>query len=89
MNYRTPKPVMTLAAALLPPTVEPPLSVRDSSESPWYAGDETGLADLVRRETELIGTGRVAVITTQARVAQTAAALGLSPGPDLDARWRS
>jgi DNA helicase IV len=84
VNYRTPKPVMALAAALLPPSVEPPLSVRDSDESPWHAGPER-LAELVRRETELIGTGRVAVIAPQARVAETADALGLSPGPDLDA----
>ena len=43
------------------------------------------LADLVRRETELIGTGRVAVIAPSARAAETAAVLSLSPGPDLDA----
>lgn len=84
VNYRTPKPVMALAAALLPPTADPPLSVRDSDESPWYAGAED-LAELVRRETELIGTGRVAVIAPQGRVAETAATLGLPPGPDLDA----
>jgi Viral (Superfamily 1) RNA helicase len=84
VNYRTPTPVMALAAALLPPGAEPPLSVRESDESPWHAGAE-GLAELVRRETELIGTGRVAVIAPPARVAETAAALGLSPGPDLDA----
>ena len=36
VNYRTPAPVMALAAALLPPGVEPPLSVRDSDESPWH-----------------------------------------------------
>ncbi|MGH3221889.1 MAG: HelD family protein, partial [Streptosporangiaceae bacterium] len=84
VNYRTPRPVMALAAALLPPTVDPPLSVRDSDESPWYVHDGD-LADLVRRETELIGSGRVAVIAPPVRAAQTAAALGLSPGPDLDA----
>jgi DNA helicase IV len=84
VNYRTPKPVMALAAALLPPSAEPPLSVRDSSEGPWYAGAED-LAELVRREAELTGTGRVAVIAPPARVAETAAALNLSPGPDLDA----
>jgi DNA helicase IV len=84
VNYRTPTPVMALAAALLPPTVDPPLSVRDSNESPWYAGAE-GLAELVQRETELIGAGRVAVIAPPARVAETAAALDLAPGPDLDA----
>ena len=37
VNYRTPAPVMALAAALLPPGAEPPLSVRDSDESPWHA----------------------------------------------------
>ena len=84
VNYRTPAPVMTLAAALLPPGAEPPLSVRDSGESPWYAGAED-LAERLWHETELIGTGRVAVIAPPARVAETAAALGLSPGPDLDA----
>ena len=84
VNYRTPMPVMKLAAALLPPTADRPLSVRDSTESPWYASADR-LADLVRRETELIGTGRVAVIAPPALVAETAAALGLSPGPDLDA----
>ena len=35
VNYRTPEPVMALAAALLPPAAEPPVSVRDSDESPW------------------------------------------------------
>jgi DNA helicase IV len=85
VNYRTPAPVMALAAALLPRAADPPLSVRDSDESPWHAG-AADLADRVRRETELIGAGRVAVIASPARVAGTAAALGLSPGPDLDAR---
>jgi DNA helicase IV len=85
VNYRTPAPVMALAAALLPPGADPPLAVRDSGEGPWYA-DTGNLAELVRRETELIGTGRLAVIATSARVAETAAALGLSPGPDLDAQ---
>jgi DNA helicase IV len=84
VNYRTPAPVMALAAALLPPGAEPPLSVRDSGESPWCAGAED-LADRVRRETELIGTGRVAVIAPPARIAETAATLDLTPGPDLDA----
>jgi DNA helicase IV len=84
VNYRTPKPVMTLAAALLPPAADPPLSVRDSSESPWQA-DAGDLADLVRRETGLIGAGRVAVIAPLALVAETAATLNLAPGPDLDA----
>ncbi|HEY3087676.1 MAG TPA: ATP-binding domain-containing protein [Jatrophihabitantaceae bacterium] len=84
VNYRTPKPAMTLATSLLPRTVEPPLSVRDGDETPWYAhgGD---LATLVRREAELVGAGRVAVIAPPARIAHTAAALDVHPGPDLDA----
>jgi UvrD-like helicase C-terminal domain/PhoH-like protein len=86
VNYRTPAPVMKLAAAVLPPGAVPPQSVRDSDESPWHAdAGAADLADLVRREGELIGAGRVAVIAPPARVAGTAAALGLSPGPDLDA----
>jgi DNA helicase IV len=84
VNYRTPAPVMALAAALLPPGAEPPLSVRDSDEIPWRAR-LADLADVVLRETVLIGTGRVAVIAPPSRVAATAAALGLAPGPDLDA----
>ncbi len=84
VNYRTPAPVMALAAALLPPGAEPPQSVRDSDESPWCAGAED-LAERVRRETALIGTGRVAVIAPPARIAETAATLDLTPGPDLDA----
>jgi DNA helicase IV len=84
VNYRTPAPAMALAAALLPPGVEPPLSVRDSAELPWHARTKD-LAWLVERERELTGTGRVAVIAPPASVAATAATLGLSPGPDLDA----
>jgi DNA helicase IV len=86
VNYRTPKPAMALATSLLPPTADPPLSVRDSDEHPWYAdANRDRLAELVRRETELIGTGRVAVIAPSARVAEIAASLDLAPGPDLDA----
>jgi DNA helicase IV len=84
VNYRTPAPVMALAATLLPPGAEPPLSVRDSDEAPWHAS----LADLpgrVLRETMLIGAGRVAVIAPPSRVPAAAAALGIAPGPDLDA----
>jgi hypothetical protein len=85
VNYRTPKPVMELAAGFLPPGAEPPLSVRDSGEAPWYAPDTADLAGLVWREAELAGDGRVAVITPPGLIAQAAAALGVSPGPDLDA----
>jgi DNA helicase IV len=84
VNYRTPKEAMAVAAALLPPGVEPPRSVRDCDELPWcgYGGD---LAALVRHEAELVGGGRVAVIAPPAQTADTAGALDLQPGPDLDA----
>jgi len=85
VNYRTPKPAMALAAGLLPPGAEPPVSVRDSGEEPWCAQYSEDLAGLVRREAELIGAGRVAVIAPPAQLARTAAAIGVSPGPDLDA----
>ena len=90
LNYRTPKPVMAIATALLPPGAEPPVSVRESDEMPWSVDrpGETGLvglAGLVRREAELIGAGRVAVIAPTEQVGEIASALDLSPGPDLDA----
>ncbi len=87
VNYRTPKPAMTLAATLLPPASEPPLSVRDSDEEPWRveeSGDDE-LVGLVRRESELIGDGRVAVIAPSSRIAEIAAALDVAAGADLDA----
>ena len=84
VNYRTPKAAMALAAELLPSTVDPPLSVRDGDEAPWCTSD-ADLAALVRREAELIGAGRMAVIAPPARVAETAATLDVRSGPDLDA----
>jgi DNA helicase IV len=90
LNYRTPLPIMSLATVLLPPGAHPPEAVRDSGERPWHVSGEPGelpalLPELVRRETELIGAGRVAVIAPPARAADAAAALRLEPGPDPDA----
>jgi hypothetical protein len=84
VNYRTPAPAMALAATVLPPGIEPPLSVRDSDEVPW-SGRIEDLAALVRREQKLTGSGRVAVIAPPSLVAGIGAELGMSPGPDLDA----
>jgi DNA helicase IV len=87
LNYRTPKPVMAIATALLPPGAEPPVSVRESDEMPWSVDrpGDVGLVGLVRREAELIGAGRVAVIAPTEQVSEIAAALNLAAGPDLDA----
>jgi DNA helicase IV len=83
VNYRTPKAAMAVATALLPPSAEPPLSVREGDEAPWCA--RGGLPALVRHEAELIGAGRVAVVVPAARIADTAAALDVAARPDLDA----
>jgi UvrD-like helicase family protein len=87
VNYRTPRGAMAVAARLVPPGIEPPLSVRDSGENPWYVEGlpSGGLSDLVRRETRMVGDGRVAVIAPPSRVSETAVALSVAPGPDLDA----
>ena len=87
VNYRTPKAAMALAARLLPSGMTPPLSVRDSGDNPWYVEGSTSgrLADLIRRETQFVGDGRVAVIAPPFRIRETAGALAVAPGPDLDA----
>jgi DNA helicase IV len=84
VNYRTPAPVMEVAAALLPDGVTPPVAARDSSEVPWAAGISS-LREMAERESALAAGGRVAVIAAASRVAETAAALGVEPGADLGA----
>ena len=66
VNYRTPKPAMALAAALLPAGSEPPVAVRDSDHTPWLADDPGELRALVDREAEQVADGRVAVIAPPA-----------------------
>lgn len=87
VNYRTPKPAMALAASLLPAGSEPPVAVRDSHEAPWvmHSHDLTDLTDLVGKELDAIGTGRVAVVVPPDVASDAAAVLGVRPGPDLDA----
>jgi hypothetical protein len=84
VNYRTPRPMMDLATALLPLGAQPSVAARDSDESPWHDTEEN-LAALVARESALVGDGRVAVIAPASRAPQIAAALSLPVGPDLDA----
>ncbi len=84
VNYRTPVPVMDVAAALLPDGVTPPVAARDSSEMPWAAAIPS-LREMTERESALVAGGRVAVIAAASRVAEAAAALGVAPGADLGA----
>ena len=74
VNYRTPREIMDLAATVLAegdPGVVPPVAMRDAGEEPWVRRLETPLdgqlVDAVRRELEVIGTGRLAVLTPAAR----------------------
>ena len=70
VNYRTPAEVMALAAQVLAridPTLEPPRSVRESGIEPWEepvsaAELAAKLPAIARREAELVGDGRLALI---------------------------
>jgi hypothetical protein len=84
VNYRTPAPVMEVAAALLPDGATPPVAARDFSEMPWAAGIPS-LTEMAERESALVAGGRVAVIAAAPLVAEAAAALGVEPGADLTA----
>ncbi|MGH8993486.1 MAG: ATP-binding domain-containing protein, partial [Acidimicrobiia bacterium] len=74
VNYRTPREIMDVAASVLAasdPGLEPPVSMRDAGEEPWARQLATPLdgqlVDAVRRELDVIGTGRLAVLTPAAR----------------------
>ncbi|MGH8971984.1 MAG: HelD family protein [Acidimicrobiia bacterium] len=73
VNYRTPREIMDVAAAVLArsdPGVVPPVAMRDAGETPWVERVQTldgQLVDAVRRELDMIGTGRLAVLTPAAR----------------------
>ena len=84
VNYRTPAPVMAVAAALLPDGATPPVAARDSSEMPWAAATSS-LREMTERESALVAGGRVAVIAAASRVPEAAAVLGVEPGADLGA----
>jgi DNA helicase IV len=86
VSYRTPAEVMAVAAGVLAgidPALRPPRSVRHTGIEPW---DETGtlgrLAELVVRESEAVGEGRLAVIAPAARLAELAPVLS-ERVPDL------
>ncbi|MGH9039591.1 MAG: HelD family protein [Acidimicrobiia bacterium] len=77
VNYRTPREIMDLAATVLAasdPGIEPPVAMREAGEAPWARQLATPfdgeLVDAVRRELEVIGTGRLAILTPAARRAE-------------------
>jgi superfamily I DNA/RNA helicase len=73
VNYRTPREIMDVAATVLAssdPGVVPPVAMRDAGERPWVEqvpAFDGQLVDAVRRELDVIGTGRLAVLTPAAR----------------------
>lgn len=74
VNYRTPREIMDVAVTVLAasdPGVEPPVAMRDAGEEPWVQRVDRvldgQLVDAVRRELDVIGTGRLAVLTSAAR----------------------
>jgi DNA helicase IV len=97
VSYRTPAEIMEVAARVLAgidPSIEPPRPVRRSGVEPW---DETGaaerLAELVAKEADAVGDGRLAVIAPAGRLADlvpvlTAAVPDLAVGeqPELEQR---
>ncbi|WP_433351532.1 HelD family protein [Microtetraspora malaysiensis] len=77
VNYRTPVEIMDVAADVLKavaPEQEPPISVRDGEACPRAVPYEgTNLRALVEEELEVIGDGRLAVLTPDARHPEIAA----------------
>lgn len=89
VSYRTPAEIMAVAARVLAdidPTIEPPRAVRTTGVEPI---EETGglqrLAELVAKEADAIGEGRLAVIAPAGRhsqLLQAIADLGVESAPD-------
>ncbi|MFE1169091.1 HelD family protein [Nocardiopsis sp. NPDC058789] len=87
VNYRTPAPIMAVAADVLrvaAPGQEVPESVRADGDAPRAVRltDPSDLPALVTEEREAVGEGRIAVITSDASLAEVAGAL---PGVETDA----
>jgi len=90
VNYRTPRPIMDLAAGVLAavrPDVTPPRSVRDSIELPWQqevAASELAdrVADAIAAELAVIGDGQLAVISPAAHYAELQARIGAGTALD-------
>ncbi len=86
VGYRVPGPIMEFAARVLPiaaPGLEPPRSIRHVGEGPIVvrAQDETldaELAEMVRRELKVVGSGNVAVITPDSLAERAHGALDLA-----------
>ena len=86
VGYRVPGPIMEFAARVLPiaaPGLEAPRSIRHVGEGPIVvrAQDETldaELAEMVRRELKVVGSGNVAVITPDSLAERAHGALDLA-----------
>jgi len=83
VNYRTPAEIMNVAAGVLAgidPALTPPRSVRETGIAPWGLRVEPGrlreqLVDVVLRELDEVGDGRLGVIVPAGRLAALAEAV--------------
>jgi DNA helicase IV len=88
VNYRTPVEIIEVAADVLAgvsPELRPPRSVRETGVVPWALRvDEAELAsrlpELVAREADAIGDGKLAVLVPEARVEELRRHLAALPG---------
>jgi hypothetical protein len=95
VNYRTPEPIMAVAADVLrvaAPGEEVPESVREEGDPPRavrLASLDADLPALVAREAAAVGGGRVAVITADRHADAVAAALPGAARPEAAASGRA
>ncbi len=90
INYRTPAEIAEVATDLLAeidPDLKPPAPVRETGVEPWQQRAPDGqlpalLAELTVRESQRIGSGRLAVIVPRTRLEELTAAVGVAV-PDL------
>ena len=85
VGYRIPGPLMDVAARVLAvaaPDLAPPRSVRGDGDPPRFValtGEQAekldGLAEVVRSELEAVGTGNLAIVTTDSQAADVEDAL--------------
>jgi DNA helicase IV len=101
VSYRTPAEIMAVAGGLLKsidPTIEPPRSVREAGVEPWALtvtppSLAARLAEVVRREADGVGDGRLGVIVPAGRSAVLGAAIAdvmpevaVGEQPELESR---
>jgi hypothetical protein len=101
VSYRTPAEIMAVAAGLLKnidPAIEPPRSVREAGVDPWALtvpppSLAARLTEVIRREADAVGDGRLGVIVPAGRsavlggaIADAVPEVALGEQPELESR---